>query len=102
MKGFPEIQKKWYKKNPQSTREKAKILKKANWEITTLTRNGTSRKVIHNKQYQLVHLLELGHDLKNKNGIKYGDVKAYPHVKDAQEYAERETDKLIEEVANDS
>lgn len=80
--------------------EKGKYQK--NWEITTLTRNGTSRKVIHNKQYQLVHLLELGHDLKNKNGIKYGDVKAYPHVKDAQEYAERETDKLIEEVANDS
>lgn len=80
--------------------EKGKYQK--NWEITTLTRNGTSRKVIHNKQYQLVHLLELGHDLKNKNSIKYGEVKAYPHVKDAQEYADREADKLIAEVANDS
>ena len=77
--------------------EKGKYQK--SWEITTLTRNGTSRMVIHNKQYQLVHLLELGHDLKNKNSIKYGEVKAYPHVEKAQEYVDSEADKLLEEVA---
>lgn len=77
--------------------EKGKYQK--NWEITTLTKNGTSRKVIHNKQYQLVHLLELGHDLKDKNGRKYGEVKAYPHVEKAQEYVDSEADKLLEEVA---
>ena len=88
-----------YKGNSKNL-EKGKYQK--NWEITTLTRNGTSRKVVHNKQYQLVHLLELGHDLKKKNGEKYGDAMPYPHVEKAQEYANRETDKLIAEVANDS
>ena len=70
------------------------------WEITTLKRNGTLRKTLHNKEYQLVHLLELGHDLKDENGIKYGEVKAYPHVEKAQEYANSEVDKLIEESQN--
>lgn len=68
---------------------------KKGWTISVLERRGTYRKVISNKQYQLVHLLELGHDLLDSNGNKYGEVPAYEHVKTAEEYAEEKVDALI-------
>lgn len=68
---------------------------KKGWTISVLERRGTYRKVISNKQYQLVHLLELGHDLLDSDGNKYGEVPAYEHVKTAEEYAEEKVDALI-------
>ncbi len=53
---------------------------------------------IYNRQYQLVHLLELGHLLKDGTGRVYGKVPAYPHVKIVQQHAEEKVDKLLEEI----
>lgn len=66
------------------------------WITSTLNRNGTHRKTIHNKKYQLVHLLELGHDLLDSDGNKYGYSPPKNHVDAAQEYAEKEVDALLE------
>ena len=85
-------------KSPVSEGTDKKLVKgkyKKGWTISVLERRGTYRKVISNKQYQLVHLLELGHDLLDSDGNKYGEVPAYEHVKTAEEYAEEKVDTLI-------
>lgn len=45
--------------------------------------NGYKRNKIYNKKHQLTHLLERGHETRNK-----GRTKAYPHWKHAQEKAD--------------
>ena len=81
---------------------KSKKLKKGkyrnSWEISTIYHNGTYRKIIHNKKYQLVHLLELGHLLKDGTGRIYGEVPAYKHVEKAENLAEEKIDALLEEL----
>ena len=55
---------------------------------------GYVRFVIANRKFQLTHLLEKGHKVKNKkNSSILGQVKAYPHWKQAQ--------KEIDELTND-
>lgn len=47
-------------------------------------------RVIHagNGQYRLTHLLEKGHNVRNKpNGPIIGHAPAYPHIAEAEEYA---------------
>lgn len=79
---------------------KSKKLKKGkyrnSWEISEVYRNGTYRKIIHNKQYQLVHLLELGHLLKDGTGRVYGEVPAYKHVETAENHAKEKVNALLE------
>lgn len=66
------------------------------WITSTLDRNGMHRKTVHNKKYQLVHLLENGHDLIDSNGEKYGCSPAKEHVATGADYAEKEVDALLE------
>ena len=47
------------------------------------------KEILANRQYQLTHLLEHGHVVKNKYG-KYGSTKAFPHW--------AETEKLVQSV----
>lgn len=68
------------------------------WELNSLNRNGTVRNIISNKHYSHVHLLELGHDLLDKNGEKYGYVSKREHVSIAQKHAEEKVDKLLEDL----
>lgn len=79
---------------------KSKKLKKGeyqkSWITSTLDRNGMHRKTVHNKKYQLVHLLEDGHDLIDSDGEKYGYSPAKKHIETSQEYAEKEVDALLE------
>lgn len=42
-------------------------------------------KVHNGKHYRLTHLLENGHDIINKNGVKVGRSKAIPHIKPVEE-----------------
>lgn len=52
--------------------------------------------IIHNKTaYQLTHLLERGHVIRNKKGI-YGRAPAHPHIKPVEEWAINELPAEIE------
>lgn len=68
------------------------------WITSTLERNGMHRKTIHNKNYRLVHLLEQGHNLVNKDGEIYWRAEAHEHIAIAQQHAEEKVDSLIAEV----
>lgn len=45
--------------------------------------------------YQLAHLLEHGHDIV-RNGVKVGEAKAHPHIKEVEEWAKEETVRRLE------
>ena len=47
--------------------------------------------------YQLAHLLEHGHDIV-MNGVKVGEAKAHPHIKEVEEWAQKETVKRMEDL----
>lgn len=66
------------------------------WAVKT-ERGGAGSKIfiVHNKKhYQLTHLLENGHIIRNKKG-EFGRAPAHPHIKKARDKAEQ---KLIAEL----
>lgn len=68
------------------------------WTISEVQRNGMYQKAIHNKQHQLVHLLELGHLIKDGTGRIRGEAPAYIHVTIAKKHAREKMNKLLEEL----
>lgn len=66
------------------------------WTTSVKRSRGNVQITVHNKQYQLVHLLERGHCLKDGTGRVYGNVSAIPHVEIAEKHAEEKIDKLLE------
>ena len=55
-------------------------------------------KVVHNEEhYQLTHLLENGHVIRNGTGRSYGKTGKYPHVKPVKDWAEKELPKRFKE-----
>ena len=58
------------------------------WRSTTVHEDQEDiRIVVHNgKKPQLTHLLEFGHVSKNGTKRIYGNVKAYPHIADAEQH----------------
>lgn len=65
---------------------------KKSWGQTTVYESAGSIQVtIHNKKrYMLTHLLENGHALRNG-----GRTKAYPHIKPAEDFVDRELEKAV-------
>ena len=59
--------------------------------------NYTSYVHMSGDNYRIAHLLENGHALV-RGGRTLGNVKAYPHFKFGEEYAERELPKRLEEA----
>lgn len=51
--------------------------------------------IVHNKEYQLTHLLENGHIVRNKKGT-YGRAPAIKHIKPVEEWANTELPQEIE------
>lgn len=73
---------------------------KKGWTTTTEKKNGTFKITVHNKKFSLVHLLELGHLLKDGTGRVYGEVSPRVHVETAEKHADEKIDRLLEELTN--
>lgn len=80
-------------KKLKSTSPKNKGTYKKGWSVTIERRNGKCVARIHNKRYQLTHLLEKGH--RSRNG---GWVQARPHIATVNDWAAQETEKRIKEA----
>ena len=67
------------------------------WAVKNLSVHGNIvNLVVHNrKHYQLTHLLENGHVIRNKKGT-YGRAPAHPHIGPAEEWASIELPAQIE------
>lgn len=69
---------------------------KKGWTVTAEKKNGTFKVTVHNKKYMLVHLLELGHLMRDGTGRIFGEVNPKVHVETAEKHAEEKIDKLLE------
>ena len=58
-------------------------------------RDGLVTVTVHNKQYQLTHLLENGHIVRNKKG-EYGRTRGIKHIAPVEEWASSELPRKIE------
>lgn len=70
---------------------------KRGWKMKLEETGSTVRVTVHNRRYQLTHLLENGHRTRLKHG-KYGKqayVRGQPHIAAANEWAQRELERRI-------
>lgn len=65
------------------------------WTKKKFMKRGINTVVVHNKEYQLTHLLENGHIVRNKYGT-YGRAPAIKHIKPVEEWAQSELPAEIE------
>lgn len=84
-----------YKGSKRFAKDNSKHYKES-WTTTTVEERGTLTVTVHNKKWQLVHLLENGHLLKDGTGRVYGKVPAYEHVNTTQQHAKEKVDALLE------
>ncbi len=68
---------------------------KNGWSVTVKRTRGSFSCTVHNASYQLVHLLELGHMIKDGTGRVRGQAMPITHVATAEKHAEEKIDKLI-------
>lgn len=64
------------------------------WKIDNRNKKMYAHIIIHNKQYQLTHLLEKGHDIV-RGGKVVGHASAQPHIKAVEEWVKDEVEKRI-------
>lgn len=63
----------------------------------TVEKESSKSVIVHNSShYQLTHLLENGHVIRNKKGT-YGRAPAHKHIKPVETWANREFQRLIKE-----
>lgn len=85
----PKVVKELKKSSPKNRGEYAKSWKK---EVEKDRLDGAKMTIYNEKHYRLTHLLEFGHALRSG-----GRTRAIPHIKPAQDKAEKEIVKEIEE-----
>ena len=66
----------------------------------TVKREGDGDVVVHNTHYQLTHLLENGHVIRNKKGT-YGRTSGIKHIKPVETWANKEFQNKIERGLNE-
>lgn len=66
--------------------------------ISTAKAGRTVGYVRNKTNHQLVHLLELGHDLKNSEGVVYGHVEAFPNLLPNEEKARERLAEDIDQI----
>lgn len=77
-----------------SGRRKGSKKYRSGWRTDVQNKNGEISVTVHNKQYQLTHLLENGHKKRNGKGV----VPAQPHIAPVEQWAESEAIKAIEKA----
>ena len=65
----------------------------------TVKKEGDGDVVVHNTHYQLTHLLENGHVIRNKKGT-YGRTSGKKHIKPVETWANKEFQNKIERGLN--
>lgn len=76
--------------------------KKGFIKYISTARAGRTVGYVRNKtNHQLVHLLELGHDLKNSKGVTYGHVQAFPNLLPNEEKARERLDEDIDRILSE-
>lgn len=65
------------------------------WYIDNKSKKNYARIIVANRQYQLTHLLENGHDI-IRGGKKVGRAKAQKHIKPVEEWVKSEVVKRLE------
>lgn len=86
-----------YKGSARFAKENSRPYKES-WVTSTTEEKGVFRVIVHNKKWQLVHLLELGHVLRDGTGRVYGEVPAYEHVQSTYDNADKKVDELLEDL----
>ena len=73
-----------------------------NWTTSTKEENGIYTATVHNKKWQIVHLLEYGHLTRKGTGRTAGKgkeyAKAFPHVNQTLKNAGKKVDELLEDL----
>lgn len=67
------------------------------WKVKIETAGSKTSVTVHNRRYQLTHLLEFGHKTRLKHG-KYGKkafAAAMPHIEEVNDWAQRELERRI-------
>lgn len=87
-------------KKLKSTSPRKKKGKKAGqyakgWKIDKNSKKQYAQTIIHNKEYQLTHLLENGHDIV-REGRVVGHAEAQPHIKPVEEWVQKEMTERLE------
>lgn len=72
---------------------------KKDWTADDIPKGVLSKsRVVHNlDHYRLTHLLEKGHVSRNGTHRTFGTVKAYPHIKDVENWVIQELPRKVEE-----
>lgn len=83
--------------NQSSGKKRKKGRYAKGWRIKDVGIPTAPAYIVYNAtDYQLTHLLEYGHPLKN-GGRQYGYAKAYPHIKDAEDAMIQHFQKAVKE-----
>lgn len=91
-----EAVKKLKSTSPKKTKGKKAGHYAKSWEVDKKSKQNYAQTIIHNKDYQLTHLLENGHDI-IRNGKVVGHAKAQPHIKPVEEWVKKEMEERIRE-----
>ncbi len=90
-----------YKGSKRFAKDNSKHYKDS-WTTSTTEENGDLTVTVHNKKFQLVHLLENGHLTRKGTGRTAGTgkerTKAYKHVEPVQQHVEEKVDSLLESL----
>lgn len=82
--------------SPKKTRGKKAGHYAKSWEVDTKAKKQYAQTIIHNKDYQLTHLLENGHDIV-RNGKVVGHAQPQVHIKPVEEWVNKEMVERLEE-----
>ena len=83
------------KTSPRKTRGKKAGHYAKSWDVDKKAKKQYAQTIIYNKDYQLTHLLENGHDVV-REGRVVGHAKAQPHIKPVEEWVKKEMVERIE------